>query len=264
MVSYLTIILHPDDGFWCLKLMSEITAVSTPAKRNRYFFAASLIALAFALIGFLKTFFIPKMYGVFEAPPVIYIHGGLLFLWAAFFVVQAFLIRKRKLKYHRLLGLGSVVLVSGVAFSTMAVGVYVMKRDLALGLGEIATSSLVGTFTTPIVFLIFVAAGIYYRRKPEIHKRLMLLAMIAIMWPAFFRFRHYFPGVANQELIFGVLLPNSMTLIVMCWEKLTVGRISPVYLFAGTALFIENLAENLLFDSPAWRCVAHWLAGFFV
>ncbi|MFT3745736.1 MAG: hypothetical protein QM785_15780 [Pyrinomonadaceae bacterium] len=242
----------------------EAIPVNGPVKRSRYFLAASVLALVFALVGFLKTFIIPKLSGTFEAPAVIYVHGGFLFLWTVFFVVQAVLIRRKKLKYHRLLGFGSVVLVLGVAISTMAAGVYVMKRDLALGLGEIATSALLGTFTTPLIFMSFVAAGIYYRRKPEIHKRLMLLAMIAIMWPAFFRFRHYFPGISNPELIFGVLLPNSMTLLVMLWEKLTMGTINRVYLYAGTALFAENLAENYFFDSPGWRIAAHWLAGFFL
>lgn len=223
-----------------------------------------MIALGISVAGFVKTFFVPKFNGTFEAPLVIYIHGGFLFLWTVFFVVQAILVRKKKIRYHQLLGFASIILVLGVAISTMASGVYVMKRDLALGLGEIATSSLVGTFTTPTVFMTFVAFGIYFRRKPEIHKRIMLLAMIALMWPAFFRFRHYFPSIPNPDLIFGVLLPDSMILLVMLWEKITVGRVHIVYLTAGTALFAENLIELWLFDSPTWRVIAHWLAGFFI
>lgn len=242
----------------------DSSTVSTPVKRSRYFLAASVMALIFVLIGFLKTFIIPKINGTFEGPPVIYFHGGLLFSWSVFFVSQAVMIRRKKLKYHRLFGFASVILVVGVAISTMAAGVYVMRRDLAAGLGEVAISSLVGTFTTPIIFMAFVAAGIYYRRKPEIHKRLMLLAMIAIMWPAFFRFRHYFTDIPNPELVFAVLLPNCMTLLAMLWEKLTTGNISRVYLYFGTALFAESLTETYLFDSPGWRVVAHWLASFFV
>ena len=234
-----------------------------PVKRANYFFAASLIALAIVLTGFFKTFIIPSFQRTFEAPLVIYLHGGFLFLWSLVFVAQTLLIRKR-FKLHRLLGFSSLVLVGCVMVSTMAAGVYVMKRDLAAGLGEIATSSLVGTFTTPLVFAILVAAGIFYRRKPEIHKRLMVLAMIAILWPAFFRFRHYFPSVPSPELIFGLLIPNSMILLVAMWEKITVKWIHPVYYTAGLVVFAENFTEYWLFDSPGWRIVAHWLAGFFI
>ena len=234
-----------------------------PNKRSHYFFAASLIAFAIVLTGFFKTFLVPSFQRTFEAPLVIYLHGGFLFLWSLFFIAQTLLIRKR-FKLHRLLGFSSLVLVGCVVISTMASGVYVMKRDLAAGLGEIAISSLVGTFTTPIVYAAFVVAGIFYRRKPEIHKRLMLLAMIAILWPAFFRFRHYFPTIQNPELIFTLIIPDSMILLAMLWEKLTVKRVHPVYFTAGLALFAENFAEYWLFDSPGWRIVAHWLAGFFI
>lgn len=234
-----------------------------PTKRANYFFTASLIALAVVLTGFFKTFIIPSFQRTFEAPLVIYLHGGFLFLWSLVFVAQTLLIRKR-FKLHRLLGFSSLILVGGVVISTMASGVYVMKRDLAAGFGEIATSSLVGTFTTPFVYATLVVAGIFYRRKPEIHKRLMLLAMIAILWPAFFRFRHYFPLVPNPELVFGFLVPNSMILLAMIWEKLTVKRVHTVYLTAGVALFAENATETWFFDSPGWRIVAHWLADFFL
>lgn len=234
------------------------------AKRSRYFLTAACLSLLIAIVGFLKTFFVPSVQGTFTAPLIIYLHGGFLFLWTIFLVVQAILIRRKKMRYHRLLGFGSLVLVACVAISTMASGVYVMKRDLAAGLGEVAISSLVGTFTTPLVFSILVAAGIYYRRKPEIHKRLMLLATIAIMWPAFFRFRHYFPAVPNSDLIFGVLLPNAMTLLLIVWERLTVKRVHTIYWTVGLGLFAENFMEYLLFDSSGWRLVAHWLAGFFM
>lgn len=243
--------------------MDEIHQQPLPKKRANYFFTASLIALAIVLTGFYKTFIIPSFQGTFEAPLVIYLHGFFLFLWSLVFIAQTILIRKR-FKLHRLLGFSSLILVGGIVISTMASGVYVMKRDLAAGLGEIAISSLVGTFTTPLVFASFVAAGTFYKRKPEIHKRLMLLAMIAILWPAFFRFRHYFPSVPNPELVFAMIIPNSMILLAALWEKLSIGRIHGVYLTAGAALFAENAVETWLFDSPGWRVTAHWLADFFI
>ena len=236
-----------------------------PLSKNRdnYFFVASLFALAVVVTGFFTTFIVPSFQRTFDAPLVVYLHGGFLFLWSLVFITQTLLIRKR-FKLHRLLGFSSLMLVLCVVLSTMATGVYAMKRDLAAGQGELATSSLVGTFTTPLIYAILVAAGTLYRRKPEIHKRLMLLAMIAILWPAFFRFRHYFPSVPSPELIFGFLIPNSMILLAITWEKITIKTISPVYFIAGLGLFLENFAEYYFFDSSPWRIVAHWLASFFV
>lgn len=242
-----------------------IAPTERPRKRkSRYFLVASCIALLITLAGFFKTFIIPSARGTFSAPAVIYIHGGLLFLWTVFLITQSVIIQTRKVKLHRRLGWLSLGLVLGVVVSTIAAGVYVLKRDLALGGGQTAISSLVGTFTSPIVFAVLVAVAIGYRRRPEVHKRLMLLAMVAIIWPAFFRFRHYFPSVARAEFVFGLVLPQSMILLAMLWEKLTMGRVHAVYLTVGLALIAENVAEYYLFDSSGWRVLANWLAGFFL
>lgn len=235
-----------------------------PRRKSRYFLAASCIALIITLVGFFKTFILPFARGTFSAPAVVYVHGGFLFLWTVLLVTQSVLIRVRKLKIHRLLGFLSLGLVLGVIVSTFAVGVYVMRRDFALGMGQTALSSLVGTFTSPIIFGVLVTVAIVYRWRPELHKRLMLLAMVAIIWPAFFRFRHYFPTVAYPEFVFGLVLPQSMILAMMVWEKLSTGRVHAVYLTAGLGLITENFAEFYLFDSSGWRVLANWLAGFFL
>jgi hypothetical protein len=241
------------------------TLAEVPRRRkSRYFLVASCLALAVTLVGFFKTFFLPSLRGTFSAPAVIYIHGALLFSWTALLVTQSILVQRGKVGLHRQLGLLSLGLVPCVAVSTMAAGVFAMKRDLAHGGGQTAISSLLGTFTAPLLFAALVSAALIYRRRPEIHKRLMLLAMMAIIWPAFFRFRHYFPSVANPEFIFGLILPDSMVLASMLWEGLTIGRIHKVYLTAGLALVAENFAEFYLFDSSGWRVLAGWLASFFV
>lgn len=241
------------------------TLAERPRRRKtRYFLVASCLALAVTLVGFFKTFILPSARGAFSAPAVIYVHGGLLFLWTAFLVTQSALIQMRKPRLHRLMGFLSLGLVACVVVSTMAVGVYALRRDLARGGGQTAVSSLVGTFTSPIIFAILVTAAVVYRRRPELHKRLMLLAMVAIIWPAFSRFRHYFPPFAHSEYVFGFALPESMVLAAMAWEKLTTGRVHAVYLTAGLALIAETFAEVYMFDSGGWRVLANWLAGFFL
>ena len=243
--------------------MTSLTEI--PLKRkSRYFLVASCLALLVTLVGFFKTFILPSTRGTFSAPAVIYVHGGLLFLWTTFLVMQSMLIRMRKLQAHRLMGFIGLSFIPCVVISTIAAGVFVLKRDLALGGGQTAISNLVGAFTGPIMFAILVTAAIAYRRRPEFHKRLMLLAMIAIIWPAFFRFRHYFPSVAHPEVVFGLILPDSMVLAAMLWEKITIGRVHAVYLTAGSALIAENIAEVILFDTSGWRVLANWLASFFV
>lgn len=240
------------------------TVIKLPMKRSRYFLTAAYLSLAVVIIGFWKTFIVPSFKGTFVAPPVIYIHGALLFAWTLFLVLQSILIRRKNLKLHRKIGWAGPVLMMGVAVSTIVAGVYVLHRDIAAGGDHIAMSSFLGTVTTSIIFVALVTVGIMYRRRPEVHKRLMLLAMISIIWAAFGRFRHYFPPFEQAMLVFQVIVPLSMIVIAMLWEKFTKGRIHPVYFIVGVPLIAETITETLLFDTPVWQSVSRWIAGFFL
>lgn len=233
-------------------------------ERMRYFLWAGWAALAFAAIGFFRTFLWPSFQRTFEGPVVLYVHGAFVLGWLLLFASQAWWVQARQLPRHRSLGILAAVVAPGVVVSTMALGVFAMRRDLDAGLGELAISQLVGTFISPLVFFALVAAGLAYRRQAAIHKRLMLLATIAILWPAFFRFRHYFPDVPHPDWVFGVGSEVLFLAVSMLVDRLRLGRVHPVYWWVGIPVVLEAAIETWLFDSPGWRVVAQWLAGFFL
>jgi hypothetical protein len=232
--------------------------------RTRYFLWAGAIALAAVLVGFFKTFIQPSWQGSFHGPTIVYVHGSFVLAWIVLFLTQAWWIQSRRIPRHRSLGVIAAVVAPGVVVSTLAMGVFVMRRDLQAGLGELATSSMLGSFTSPLIFFALVAAALVYRRQPEIHKRLMLLATAAILWPAFFRFRHYFPQVPHPDWVFGFLPQQLFIVAAMLADKLRLGRVHPVYWWVGVPFMIEAALENWYFDSPGWRVIAHWLASWFV
>jgi hypothetical protein len=135
-------------------------------------------------------------------------------------------------------------------------GLFQVNRDLSKGLGETAVSQIVGIVTTALMFSILVGAGFVFRKKPKVHKRLMLLATIVLLWPAWFRFRHYFPSVPRPDIWFGVVLADSLILMSWIADKLTYGKIHPVLFFGGLLIIAEHVFEVLTFDSYSWRVVA--------
>jgi hypothetical protein len=104
-----------------------------------------------------------------------------------------------------------------------------------------------------LIFLAFVAAAVALRKKPDWHKRLMLLATIAILWPAWFRFRHFMPWVPQPEILPAVILADSLVVIAMLRDKLQFGQVQPAYSVFGVGLIAEHVAEAALFDSGPWR-----------
>lgn len=234
-------------------------ASRTPG-RPRFYLVMAMVMLAVALTGFAKTFFAPLGQGRFEAPAFVFVHGGLFFTWMLLFVLQPLLIRRGAWRVHRALGVFGLALAAAMAISGVVVGVWVAGRDVATQ-GEFAISSLLGVCTAMVLFLCLVVAGVVLRKQPETHKRLMLLATIAVLWPAWFRFRHYFPDVPHPEIVFALLLADSLILVCMVRDKLVLGRVHPVYLWAGSLIIVDHVAEVALFDSPPWRIVAHALLG---
>ncbi len=131
-------------------------------------------------------------------------------------------------------------------------------RDLPTR-GAAAISGFVGTFTTFSMFIIFVTAGLIMRRKPDWHKRLMLLATLVVWWPAWFRWRHLFPGVPRPDLVFSLLIPDLPMLIAAIRDKVRYGAVHPVWKFIAPAVFAEQLFEVLAFSTGYWPLVGKWL-----
>lgn len=227
-----------------------------------FFFVMALLALAVVLTGFAKTFFIPLAQNSFEAPLVIHIHGAFAFGWIFLFLIQNFLIHARNYRLHQQLGYSGIFIAAGVMITMIPAGAVEVSRNLRLGMGESAYSTLTGVLTSGLLFFLLVLAGIWQRKKPEAHKRWLLLSTILVLWPAWFRFRHYFPGVPRPDIWFGIVLADSLILVAWIRDYIKMGRIHPVLKYAGLFLILEQSTEVLLFDSPNWRSLAKTVYDF--
>ena len=137
--------------------------------------AGTLIALM-AVIGFWPTYLQPLFAGVSEARQVIHFHATVYFGWLALFMVQAWFAASGRLALH--MKVGRVGMIYGCAM--ILVGLLVTFSQFAdrVANGDFAQaqSRLLYPFTDMLIFPAFFGAAIAYRRKPEIHKRWMIVA----------------------------------------------------------------------------------------
>ncbi len=229
--------------------------------RTKFFLTIGVIGLFAVLTGFSTTFIIPLGKGTFKAPVIIYVHGALAFSWICLFITQSFLIQNSNFTQHRLLGFLGAVIATGITITLIPVGLYQVQKDLGHGLGQTAISSIVGTITSAIIFISLVIAGILKRHEPFTHKRLMLLATILLLWPAWFRFRHIFPYVPNPEIWFAIVLADSLIIISLIWDKITNGKVNPTLLYTGLFIIIEHTVEAYMFDTALWSELANRIYG---
>jgi len=237
--------------------------VSKDSKTPSFFIFIAIIGLLAVLIGFGKTFIVPTVEGTFNEPVIVHIHGAFAFSWILLFLIQTLLIHYHKYNIHQYLGILGIFIAAGVMITMIPVGKFVVDRDLSQGLGEFSYSSLLGVITSGLLFFLLVLMGILKRNDSATHKRLMLLATIVVLWPAWFRFRHYFPTVPRPDIWFALVLADSLIIIAWIWDKVRNGKIHPVLLYIGLFIILEQSFEVIAFDSPTWRSVAKWLYGVF-
>lgn len=240
---------------------SLVSQRAKPVPRSRLYLWAGALGIAVAIIGFSKTFFYPLLTGTFTAHPLVYIHGALLFGWVAFFFTQARFVHGKKLRLHKKMGWAGGGLAVGVVLSTVAIAILASRRTAATGELAQANSELFVIMIEMLMFSALVAFAVVLRKRPETHKRLMLLALIGSLGPAWFRFRHYFPEVDNPIFFYSVLLADSLIVVAAISDLIRNGKVHWVYPTVGGGMVMVHLIEVFGFEWPRFQSLANILAG---
>jgi hypothetical protein len=146
----------------------------------------SLVFAGLVVWGFSKTVDASLFQAKPPRPLLLWMHGAAFSTWIVFFIAQSALARVHKVGVHRTLGwLGAGLDTVMVALGfTIAI---VMTRFDTVVLHQSGIESFLSIpFWDMIVFGTLMALAIYWRKKPEYHRRLIFLATCALMdarWP---------------------------------------------------------------------------------
>jgi hypothetical protein len=217
------------------------------------------VALLAVAIGFGRTYALPVARHTFSAPLVVHVHGAFALSWILLFITQPLLLRSVGVRWHRRIGCAGLPLALGVALTMIPAGVVQATREAAAGAGPTGISSILGVVTTALMFVALVAAGLWARRDRESHARWMLLATLVVIWPAWFRFRHWFPAVPRPDVWFALVLAYVWIGVAKFRDRMTRGAIHPVLAWAGSGVIVEQSLEAIAFDSAPWRLSAQWI-----
>ncbi len=226
---------------------------------SRYFyFCISLMFAALVILGFSRTVNANLFHANPSRPWLLWLHGVAFSTWIVFFIAQSALVRARKVSVHRLLGwfgasLAAVMVVVGF---TIAV---VMTRFDAVVLQQKGIESFLSIpFGDMIIFGSCVGMAIYWRKKPEYHRRLLFIGTCQLMDAAIGRFDFMF----NHNLFFPGL--DCLILLGMLRDRMVDGRVHKVYLYALPAMIVvQSLAIYTWRVNPAWwAAITRAIIGF--
>jgi hypothetical protein len=238
--------------------VSERLSIKT--NEHRFFSTMSVIAAAVIVTGFSNTYG-PKILAGTPVPAIIHFHAAVFASWLVLFVAQALLVMRGRVKLHQQVG------AWGMALAGLMLVVGVMTAISAARLGhrgipgvEFADAEgfLLLNLAVTVVFAVLVAAAWVYRRKPQVHKRLMLMATVGgLIGPGASRL----PLVAGHTPAIGALV-MAFLLAGPVHDLVTRRRIHPAYV-AGFLVALAGLPPVVAAaaSSETWHRIAASLIG---
>jgi hypothetical protein len=192
---------------------------------------------------------------------VLHVHAAVYSGWLLLFVAQAVLAATRRIQLHR--KVGQVGIYYG--FALIPIGVFtafsMFASRVQAGLIEQARFGLLPPLVDMVGFPIFLSAAVIYRGKPEIHKRLMVVATTLLLTAAIARMQFLGTPVPLTIFVLVWLLP---IFVAMVYDFVTKRLIHPVYLIGLASLAVMRLSKPVIANTDEWGQLTDWLAGFFV
>jgi hypothetical protein len=214
----------------------------------------SVAVAAVVFAGFAPTFYVRSQV-LPPLPALTTVHGVAFSAWVVLLIVQVSLIATARRDLHRRLG----AMGGGLAVVMIGLGVQVAlaaaRRDIAAGHAREALSFLIIPLGDILMFATLVGLALYFRTRPDFHKRFMLLATLAILGAAIGRIP-FATAPAGFVAVFAALLAAAPV-----HELFTRGRPHGVSLWGGACVFASELGRFMMSESPAWLAVATWLVG---
>ena len=203
--------------------------------------------------------------GAATYPAIVYIHGTAFVGWLLLLTVQALLIRARKVRIHRKLGVLGAVLAAAMVFLGLVAGM-TMHR-LRVGTPDAEPAFLAIQLMDMIGFGGLVAAAVVARNRPAAHKRLILLATLSIADAGFARFiagpLHHALG-SNTPWHYWLALFGPSYLLVLgigIYDWTTRGRVHPAWAWGAIWIFCEQMTASWLYFDPGWKTLAMSVIG---
>jgi len=217
--------------------------------RSRFYLGLTAFMAAIVVVGFWPSYFGPMLRGNIARPAVIQAHGLIFVGWMALLVAQVSLAVRGRTRLHRKVGrygiaYGCLVLAMGLIVGPAASVIHVRAGEWTRDEGA---AFLLTTFGDMVLFGSFFAAAVAYRSRPEIHKRLMVAATVALLFAAVGRMN--IPSRALASVVW--LAPM---FVGMAHDWITRRRIHPAYVISTIGLFVGAL-RLLVTESDVWLSI---------
>lgn len=233
------------------------TAVGPLPSTSRRPFYSLVVLLALLLIfaGFARTYYLKTLFDTPVLPLLVHLHGAVMTGWFALLFIQARLIATHRTAVHRRLGIFGAVWALVVLMVGFATAIHAARRGFTPPAGPPPLVFLVVPLMDLLVFAALTGAALWFRRRPDIHRRLMLMGSVGILAPAVGRL----PIIDRSGLpvIFGLVLFGAAACVAYdTWRNRS---LHPAFGWSLLFVVISVPLRVGLAGTAGWQRFAAWL-----
>ncbi len=229
-------------------------AAAVRTRDRRIGVAVAVFVPLIVFIGFARSYFLKSFFSFPPLPSLlVHVHAVTMTLWVALFSAQVWLVASHRTRLHMKLGIsGSVlallVFVFGILTSlasaarASAIPGWEPLRFLVVPLGDM------------LAFGALVGAGLYFRRKMDIHKRLMLLSALNLLPAAVARIPLDFIQSSGALAYYGI--PDFCVVALVASDTFKQRRLHPAYFWGASLLILSHPLRIMLSNTDIWISIA--------
>ena len=227
-----------------------------PGRRyDRYFFAGMVVALLLtAFAGFAPTYYLAGLYRAKLPAPIVHVHAVLQSAWMLLLLVQMLLVSAKRVPLHRKLGIAGFLLAAVMVPVAVMLAANELHRSASMGDAALSFS-LVPTWEV-CNFAVLAGSAFALRRHPAAHKRLIILATVAMMPAAVSRIP---VPLIRQWTPWEVM---AFVVAIAAYDIWSMRRIHAATLAGAGFIGVFLFGCMPLGHTAAWHVVARWMLSW--
>ncbi len=244
--------------------MTDVAAGAQPkiAFRPGFYFWMTVAMFATIFGGFGLSYFQPMVAGTLRpVSPIVHFHGLFYFTWMTLLVAQSGLVSSGNIALHKTLGTAGISIATGLVIFATVITILNVGASLELEVTPFLFELMYISLLAILIFTVLFILAIRNTRRPEYHRRLILLATIGFLGAGINRFYIFIFTVefAPFWALYAIADLFIIALLVHDWRENR--KIHPATLTGGLVNVVPQVLHVPIATSGAFESLTYWLVG---